>query len=181
MRGFDTHMIVSLSGLKGNCVTSQRKLLAERDISKRDNSDEEKKEKKCCTKEVASCSHLWTQESFTAGASLHALPQKSIGLKSLSNTNLWALHNSPCNSHVHSLRALQHFILQISFTCQPSYPWNSHETSLRKNNTFKCILSKYPARRGTECIPSFLIRHNTALHGTNTTCYHFYLFWRRRG
>lgn len=34
-----------LSGLEGNCLTSQRKLLAERDISKRDNSDEEKKEK----------------------------------------------------------------------------------------------------------------------------------------
>lgn len=127
---FDTHMTASLSGLKGNCLTSQRKLLAERDISKRDTSDEGKK---CCAKEVALCSHLWTQEPFTAGASLHALPQKSIGLKSLSNTNLWALYNSPCNSHVHSLRALQHFILQISFTCQPPYPWNSHETSLIKS------------------------------------------------
>lgn len=34
-----------LMGLEGNCLTSQRKLLAERDISKRDTSDEEKKEK----------------------------------------------------------------------------------------------------------------------------------------
>lgn len=100
-----------------------------------------KKRKKCCTKEVTSCSHIWAQESFTAGASLHALPQKSIGLKSLSNTNLWALHNSPCNSHIHSLRALQHFILQVSFTCQPPYPWNSHETSLIKSNVFNCTLS----------------------------------------
>lgn len=38
-------MTASLLGLEGNCVTSQKKLLAERDISKRDNSDEEKKEK----------------------------------------------------------------------------------------------------------------------------------------
>lgn len=159
-------MTASLSGLEGNCLTSQRKLLAERDISKRDNSDKEKREKNCWAKEVASCLCLWTQESFTAGASLHALPQKSIGLKSLSNTNLWALHNSPCNSHVHSLRALQHFILQISFTCQPPYPWNSHETSLVKSNTFNCMLRKYPVHRGIECIPSFIIRFKTALHGT---------------
>lgn len=141
-------------------ITSRKRHLKERQQWWR------KKGKNCWAKEIASCAHLWAQESFTAGASLHALPQKSIGLKSLSNTNLWALHNSPCNSHVHSLRALQHFILQISFTCQPPYPWNSHETSLVKSNTYNCTLSKYPVRRGIECIPSFIIRYKTALHGT---------------
>lgn len=166
MRGFDIHVTASLSGLEGNCFTSQKKLLSERDTSKRYPSDEEKNEKKHCAKEVASCFNLWTQEPFTAGASLHALPQKSIGLKSLSNRNLWALHNSPCNSHIHSLRALQHFVLQISFACQLPYPWNSHETSLIKSNTFNCTLSKYPVHRGIECIPGFIHRYKIALHGT---------------
>lgn len=147
-------MTALLSGLEGNCLTSQRKLLAERDISERKALVTKKRGKMFKQREL-----LHTHTFEHKSSSLHALPHESIELKRLSNTNLWALHSSPHNSQICFLRALQHFILQSSFTCQPPNPWNSHETSLIKSNTFNCTLSKYPVLKDSKYIPSFIIRY----------------------